>query len=66
MCLFLSDKQRVACACRKDMVRLTCLDWRAVRPVYMVALKQQGAAIELILTGKTVVTAKSRMFSCCN
>lgn len=31
------------------------MDWRAVRPVYMAALKQQGAAIELILTGKTVV-----------
>lgn len=42
------------------------MDWRAVRPVYIVAVKRQRAAIELILTEETVLTAKTRMFSYCN
>lgn len=43
-------------------MKLTCLDWRAVRPVYIVTVKRQRAAIELILTEEIVLTAKTRMF----
>lgn len=48
------------------MVKLTCLDWRAVRPVYIVAVKRQRAATELILTEETALTARTRMFSYCS
>lgn len=47
-------------------MKLTCLDWRAVRPVYVVALKRQRVAIELIVTEEMVLTAKTRMFSYCS
>lgn len=42
------------------------MDWRAVGPVYTVAVKPQRAVRELILTEEMVVTAKARMFSCCS
>lgn len=55
------NKQGAACPCGKDKVELTCLDWRAVRPVYMLAVKRQRAAMELIVTEETAVAAKTRM-----
>lgn len=47
-------------------MKLTCLDWRAVRPVYIVAAKRQRAATDLILTEEIALTAKTRMFSYCS
>lgn len=48
------------------MVKLTYLDWRAVSPVYTVAVERQRAATELIPTEEMALTAMSRMFSNCS